>query len=325
MGELSWLQPGEGREFPLRLKTRLRAWWEGYDISVLKMNSPLPLLTPTFTPDETPILSDSQGTVEGEPMMLDGRPLWTASRAKVAEQIWGEGFVTPGGAEHALYLAKPLCINSKMSVLDLAAGMGGAARTLAKEFKAYITGMEASKVLAELGNERSHKEGLGKQATIHHYDPSNMMLEKRFDAIYAKESFFTVPNKEELFAKINAALKSGGQFTFTDYGIEGADMTSPEFVSWMSSEPQEPHLWTMDRIVQVLKANKLDVRTNEDITPLQRKLVLGSMAHFVQHLEVHRMDNTTKLAVIEEIELWARRVAAFNAGLRVFRFHCMKH
>jgi len=324
MGQLTWLQPGEGTQFPLRWQTRMRAWWEGYDVSGLQ---PVALQSDSaaqMTAEAAAGMEAAQST-EGEPLTRDGRPLWHADRIKVAEQLWGADFTSPGGVEHAAYLLKPLGITSQMSVLDLAAGLGGVARSVAQNYKAWVTGLEASKMVAEIANERSTKAGLAKQAPITAYDPGNFTLTRTFDCIYAKESFFTVANKDAMLDTIVKALKPGGQFLFTDYGVDNADLTDMNFVGWMSNEPIEPNLWSMERMVQALRARKLDVRTNEDITDVQRRLILGGMDNFVRHIKDYKLDNETKLAVLDEIDLWARRVAAFDAGLRVFRFYCMKH
>ena len=320
MAGVTWLQPGEGREFPLRWQTRLRAWWEGYDLTALRL-----LIDASPASPEVSAAPAPAGTLaEPEPESRFGKPLWTAARLGVAEAIWGEGFTSPGGLEHAFYLVKPFGITSSMSVLDLSAGLGGIARAVAKEYKAWVTGHESSPLLAGIGRERSEKLGMAKNAPISAVNLENFKLDRRYDCIFAKEAFFTVANKDVLFDRINEGLKAGGQLCFTDYCLETADLTDPTLVGWLSSEPVEPHLWTMQRITDALKARKIFVRTNEDITHLQKSLILSALGAFLAHLEAHRMDRETKLAVLEEVELWARRVQAFDAGLRVYRFYCMK-
>jgi SAM-dependent methyltransferase len=319
-GGMEWLESGEGTERPLRLSSRLRAWWEGYDLSGLVVR-PQAVIPPEPPMEHPPI----ETSLEGELLGRDGNPLWNSARVKIVEQLWGADFTSPGGVEQTIDLVKPFGINSKMSILDLSAGLGGVSRAIAEKYKAWVTGMEPSPFLAELGAERSLKKGLIKLAPITAYDPNNLILEKRYDGIFAKEAFFTVADKQLLFSKIAAALKPEGQFLMTDYGISNADLTNPQLVSWISSEPQEPHLWTMERTLNCLKSLKLDVRTNEDMTDLQRKLILASLGRFTQQLKSHSLDSATKKATIDEIELWARRMSAFDAGLRVFRFYCIKH
>lgn len=325
MPYVTWLTPGEGVEYPIRLKTRLRAWWEGYDLSVLKplegneAAAAAELLAATIrATGDTP-------ADDNEPVGKNGKPVWHAERIKVAETLWGSDFTSPGGVEHTAYLVRPFGINSAMSILDLSAGLGGVARTIALEYKAWVTGMEASPLLASIGNERSSKMGLAKSAPVEAYNPEKLNLTRRYDGIFAKEAFFTVKNKEKLFDAIVKGMKPGGQFLFTDYCVAGADTADARLGSWISHEPVEPTLWTVERLVGALRARKLDVRTNEDITPLQKQLILRALGHFLEHLESHKLDAGTRKVVLEEVELWARRMAAFDTGLRVYRFYCMKH
>jgi cyclopropane fatty-acyl-phospholipid synthase-like methyltransferase len=323
MPYVTWLNPGEGVEYPVRFKTRLRAWWEGYDLSVLKpvegneaaAAAELMAATLASSTEETEDTAELRG--------INGKPLWNAERIKVAETLWGGDFISPGGVEHTTYLVKPFGITSAMSILDLSAGLGGVARTIAMEYKAWVTGMEASPLLAKIGNERSTKLGMTKNAPVEAYDPEKLNLTRRYDGIFAKEAFFTVQNKDKLFDAINKGLKPGGQFLFTDY-CTLSETTSPVLSKWLAAEPLPPNLWTVEKLIAALRLRKLDVRTNEDITELQRKLILRALGHFLEHLESHKLDLSTKRAVLEEVELWARRMAAFDAGLRVYRFYCMK-
>jgi cyclopropane fatty-acyl-phospholipid synthase-like methyltransferase len=319
----------------LRWRTRVRAWWEGYDLSGLRAEIAAAeaelaeeenrrttaagiILPPPLTAIATPF--------PGEPVDRQGKPVWTADRVGVAETLWGQDFLTPGGVEHTTYLVKPFGINPTMSLLDLAAGLGGAGRTIAREYKAWVTGMESSALLAQMGMERSEKAGFSKQAPVQHYDPASLTLSHRYDGIFAKEAFFSVADKDRLFDTIAAGLKPGGQFLFTDYCIETEEaLANPRLARWSAHEQVLPVLWPARRLASALKARKLDVRISEDMTHLQRRLVLRALGHLLEHLDAHTMRPNTKLAVLDEVELWARRMGAFEAGLRVYRFYCMKH
>jgi len=318
MPVVTWLSPGEGVQSPVRFKTRLRAWWEGYDLSVLKR-----LIESGELTAADPELSEALLDLGDEPLDNNGKPLWSAERVAVAEQIWGQDFLSPGGIEHTTYLVKPFGINPSMSILDLNAGLGGVARTIARDYKAWVTGLEPSPLLAKMGEERSIKEKLSKQAPVMHYDPDNIKLDKRYDGIFAKEAFFTFGNKEKLFDEIAAHIKENGQFLFTDYCIE-EPAALPKLDGWMQKEPVTPVLWGVGQIIKALKARKFDVRVQEDITPLQRQLILGSLGSFLHHLDAHKLNAPTKLAVLDEVELWARRMAAFDQGLKVYRFFSIR-
>lgn len=303
----------------LGLKTRLQAWWEGYDLSGLKRRSsedgrgaeqaPLPEAT-TPSPDRG--------------MNRWGKPLWSATRIEVAETLWGEGFITPGGTDHVPYLVKPLGLNPAMSVLDLSAGLGGTSRAMASTYGCWVVGLEASEMLAKEGMIRSFQQGLEKKALIESYDPENFSFSKRVDAVLYKEGMFAVRNKDRMFDGIEEALKPRGHLLITDYTVSPQHRDHPAIRHWAAHDPLEPHLWTQEQMTGAFAQRNLDLRIAEDLTDLHRGQILMAIQALVGHLERFQLAPQTKLAVVEEVEMWARRVAAIEGGLKVFRFYAIK-
>jgi cyclopropane fatty-acyl-phospholipid synthase-like methyltransferase len=294
------------------LKSRLHAWWEGYDLSGMKgKKAEAP---PPPPPTEA----------QGPGVNRWGKPLWTATRIEVAEKLWGEGFNTPGGAEHIPYLVKPLGLNPAMSVLDLAAGLGGTSRTMAGKFGCWVTGLEASELLAKEGMVRSFKMGLEKKAPIETFNPEHFGYPKRVDAIVYKEGLFAVRDKDQMFDGMEIVLKPRGHLLITDYIAEPDKIGAKAIQNWCDKEPMQPHLWNKDQMANAFAQRNLDLRISEDISDTHRHLILTAIQGLVEHLEKHQMDASTKMAVMEEVEMWVRRVAAIEAGMRVFRFYAIK-
>src|SRR5947207_639404 len=61
------------------------------------------------------------------------------SRMTVAQWLWGDGYLMPGGPDFVLELVKPFGLTPAMSTLDLSAGLGGPARAIAQTFGTYVT------------------------------------------------------------------------------------------------------------------------------------------------------------------------------------------
>jgi cyclopropane fatty-acyl-phospholipid synthase-like methyltransferase len=299
------------------LKTRLYAWWEGYDLSGLKTRKGDVSQQASAEPQPS-------NPGPGPGMNRWGKPLWTATRIEVAEKMWGEGFNTPGGADHIPYLVKPLGLNPAMSVLDLAAGLGGTSRTMAGKYGCWVTGLEASDLMAKEGMVRSFKLGLEKKAPIETFNPEHFGYPKRVDAIVYKEGLFFVRDKEQMFDGMELALKPRGHLLITDYIAEAEVMGAKAVQTWCDKEPLTPNLWPKDRMANAFAQRNLDLRIAEDITDTHRGLILSAIQGLVDHLERFQLDTPTKLAVMEEVELWARRVAAIEAGVRVYRFYAIK-
>jgi ubiquinone/menaquinone biosynthesis C-methylase UbiE len=299
-------------------KKKLLAWWEGYDLPKEKAEAhePEPAVAAEAPAGNKPVLTGVTSRF--------GKPLWSASRIQVVEKLWGEGFTTPGGDDYIPQLVKPLGLNPAMSVLDLAAGLGGAGRKMAAQYGCWVTGMEPSPILAKEGMERSVKAGMAKQATIVHYDPENFKHPKRFDCIFAKEAFCFVKNREVLHDGIELSLKPRGQLLFTDYVFDKEEPRSAAIKDWVAKEPVEPFPLTMQQTINSLQQRNLDIRINEDITDAHRTLILAAIQSLTEFLQNRSLDHDTKLAVVEEVEQWARRVAALQSGLRAYRFFALK-
>ncbi len=300
----------------LTMKTRLKAWWEGYDLSGLKRRK---------DEDDGPQIQAVDTTRDKPQPGVNrwGKPLWTANRIEVTEKLWGVGFSTPGGSDHIPYLVKPLGLNPAMSVLDLSAGLGGASRTMAGKYGCWVTGLEASPLLAKEGMERSIKAGLQKQAPIDTYDPESFTYNRRVDAIIYKEGLFTVHDKEQMFDGMEMHLKPRGQIVMTDY-VLAPDANLARLRVWAEHEPQEPVLWPPEAYANAFAQRNLDLRISEDITDTHRALIVTAIQALVAYLEKHAMDAETKKNVMDEVELWVRRVSALKTGLRCYRFYALK-
>lgn len=312
----------------LPLTTRLYAWWEGYDIDALRERceyqprpDPFHPLPPLHKPGG---LSGGKAGLKTGEHDRHGKPLWTANRIEVAEKIWGDGFVSPSGASVLPELLKPLGLNPSMSVLDLAAGLGGVGRMMVRDYGVWVSGLEASPILAEEGMARSIKAGLAKRAPVSHYNPEHFDLHRRFDAVFAKENFFQVKNKEGLVNGFTACLKPRGQLTFTDYVVPANPQKPDILLTWIQREPQPPTPWTVDAWVHCLRRHQWDVRICEDITASHRHLIVEALAHLQVFLEEHSLDQATKTAVLETVELWARREEALRHDLRCYRFYALR-
>ncbi len=311
-------KPAKTKVEESQLKAKLVAWWEGYG---------LPGSSRKKGEHEENGGKPHQESAANKPakagLNRHGKPLWSASRIEVAEKIWGPGYVLPGGDELITTLMKPLGLNPAMTVLELGAGLGGAARCMATT-GCWVTGLESSPFLAEQGMARSTKAGKAKQAPIEVFDPENLKYGKRVDVVFAKDAFFTIKDKSSLFDRVEAILKPRGQFLFTDYVIEANKRNSRPITSWSDREPLEPQLWTLDGALSAFTQCNLDLRVHEDITAPHRAQILTAIKALTEHLEKHSLDKDTKINVIDEVETWAQRVAALSAGLKCYRFYALK-
>lgn len=308
----------ETRYKKVSLRSRLQAWWDGYDV-VLEEADP--------EPEDTRPKADPEPEKDPDTYAVLDETNWSPQRAEAAEMVWGTGFVGPSGAKEILEMVKPMGLDPSMSILDLSAGLGESSRLVAQTFGTWVTGMEASPTLAAQGNEKSVMAGLSKKAPVKQYDPETLDLDGgTFDCIFAREAFFTVKAKAQLIETLVGGLKTHGELAFTDILLRESDLKSAAIEKWRKGEPVEPHLWSVDEMLEALRGHHLDVRVNEDITESYRALVVKGLEDLIaSHRRRKRVEEQMGEALIAEAELWARRIEAFDSGdLRVYRFLARK-
>jgi len=303
------------KDVKVPLKSRLKAWWEGYDVADM----------------EAKLLARLAREAKASAPKKDKAPVskaeWDEARIAVAQMVWGNGFCGPGGPENVIAMSKLLALSPKLSAMVVGAGLGGPSRVLAKEFGVWISGYESSKELAEAGQQMSVDAGLEKKAHIHHKNLDDVYdFERQFDRAYSKEAMFTVENKSKLVEAIFGNLKEDGLFLITDYVIKDVDsLSDPDVIDWLRQEPVDPFPVTSGTTTRTLEAAGFNIRVNEDITDQYLGLITDAWANadqIVATLSQQGEDAKANLmAILSEAEFWSRRTKIMKSGqLRVCRY-----
>jgi cyclopropane fatty-acyl-phospholipid synthase-like methyltransferase len=291
-------------------RERFLAWWNGHEVDA---GADPKFKLPSGGPDHG-VRYDAE------------RPRWETARLRIAQEVWGEGFSSPGGEEHILNMVKFFALNPSMSVLDLGAGLGGAARTMSQHFGVWVSGLEADKDLAEAGMAISTKSGMGKKAVIEHFDPEDLQVkQKSIDCVFSKEFFYTIADKPAFLRAVENVMKPRGQLLFTDYVLAGRALNSKPIQDWTNFEPNTPHPWAVDDYKEALTALHLDIRVVEDHTDQFYSMVTKAWAQFIKVLKKRGVADEEGAALVDEVELWARRMKAVESGdLKICRVHALK-
>jgi SAM-dependent methyltransferase len=243
----------------------------------------------------------------------------------VRQWLWGPGFIIPGNADYVLGLVKPFAPNPAMSLLDVAAGLGGPARAIASEFDIYITGLERDPDLARRGMEMSIVAGKQKHAPVSAMDPESFELKSgAFDCIFGRGATYMVQDKERFMRVLMLALKPRGQLLLTEFVTEPAMAGRPELALWSSLQPSPPSLWTLQQYVDCLKSLGFDIRVTEEITQdVKHQIVLG-WDHLVQTVDIKALPRQHKVTIVDEAEHWVKTIAALDAGVvKAYRFYAL--
>lgn len=270
--------------------------------------------------------SKSKGKPKTE-TKADPSKVWPAKRLNVVEKVWGEGYVTPGGAEEVKKLLPLLALDSKKSVLVLGPGLGGINQTMVEETGAWVTGLERDRELAELGHKSMIRANLKRQAPVRYNDLEHIELKpKSFDAAMSFEGTLAVMDKKALFEAVVDSLRVHGELWFTDVALPDTNPPNEKVKQWMAFEPKDnvPHPWPLEAMVSMLVSLNMEVRPVQDITAEYKTWVLGGFARFLGTLSKADLIEMAQ-EVMTEVEYWTARISAIDSGgLKVVRYHAIK-
>jgi SAM-dependent methyltransferase len=258
-------------------------------------------------------------------LATDDDPVWPSARISVAEALWGEGFLFPGGAAELLHLANPMGLSAASSLLLLGAGPGGATRCIASELGVWVTGYEANARLVALSNERSLRAGLGRRALVEQWSPHA----PKFPLHYLHHAMAIEPlhgaKPEEALAAVSLALKPGGQFVLVELVADLAlDPNDQMVAAWVRLDHRAPDIPSELRMTRILGRLGFDVRIVEDISRRHMQQAVAGWRTAVRSMEATRPTLQQVAMVVREAELWLARFRLMRAGkLRLVRWHAI--
>jgi hypothetical protein len=172
----------------------------------------------------------------------------------------------------------------------------------------------------------SETAGLAKKAIIQPFDLQVASLpNKRYDGIFVRQILGLVADKAAMVAALNNCLKPGGHIVVVEYALAKADADTPALAAWREMEDGVTSPPTLEFIAGALKHEKLDVRVAEDIAPEFKAQVLAGWARLAEEIKGKEVAPEEKPLLARELELWARRIAACEAGdLKLAKVHAIK-
>jgi cyclopropane fatty-acyl-phospholipid synthase-like methyltransferase len=270
-----------------------------------------------------PVVVPSLVAADGLPDNDD--PAWPTARIGVAEALWGEGFLFPGGGDEVVRLAKPLGLSAASSLLLIGAGSGGPPRRIAAEFGVWVTGYEANRHLAEVANERSRHAGLGRRAQVESWDPTAPKFPRRYFHHGMAIGALAVAAPEPLFEAVSRALKPGGQFVLLEIVADAPlGPANPMVATWMRLDHREAGVPSELAITDALGRLGFDVRIVEDLSRCDMREAVRGWRRMVQTMANARPTPHQLSFVVREAELWLARFRLMRAGkLRLVRWHAI--
>ena len=151
--------------------------------------------------------------------------------------VWGDGFLSPGGAEEVARLLEGSDIRN-LRVLDVGCGLGAIDLLLVQSHGAgHVTGIDLEPELIQKARARVAQAGLSPQIELIQVLPGALpFADASFDVVFSKDSLVQIPDKSALFREVRRVLVPGGRFIASDWLRGGRGPYSPEMLEYFRLE-----------------------------------------------------------------------------------------
>lgn len=153
------------------------------------------------------------------------------------EEIWGDGFLSPGGPDEVARVITGIDIADKF-VLDIGSGSGACAVLLVCEHDAArVIGVDVENPVCEAANRRAKLAGVEDRVEILKINPGPFPFDaSTFDIVFSKDSIIHIPDKAEMARQAFRVLKPGGQFAASDWLISHEGPPSLQMADYIKEE-----------------------------------------------------------------------------------------
>jgi len=219
------------------------------------------------------------------------------------ELIWGEGFLSPGGAGEVRAILEGTSLHGA-DVLDIGCGTGGVDILLVQEHGAKsVLGIDVEQPLIDRATDRAKEKGLSDSLEFRLIEPGPLSFdEASFDVVFSKDAIIQIPDKPSLFADILRILRLGGKFIASDWlasqrqsaGALQEFLNAVEFTATLETPETSVKLLESCGFVDVQVKDRTDWLIEE--TRRENELVLGAFKErAVELIGIDRYESWTKI------------------------------
>lgn len=198
--------------------------------------------------DETAHLRDRSMTDVGT-----DEPGYTDAFIGSLELRWGEGFLSPGGAEEVARILHGVDLRDR-EVLDFGCGPGGVDHLLIREHGAgHVLGVDIGRPAIDRAKDRAAASGLADRLSYILVESGPLPLaDASFDVVFSKDAIMHVANKRELYAEMLRVLRPGGRLVIGDW-YRGDFPYSAEMNAYVESANFTLALETLEETARALR------------------------------------------------------------------------
>ncbi|MCP4981135.1 MAG: methyltransferase domain-containing protein [Gammaproteobacteria bacterium] len=150
------------------------------------------------------------------------------SRAFGDDDIGQHSWTTPG---ELLNMISACELSEQSVVLDIGCGAGGPALFVARQSGCHVTGLDIDEQGIKIANARAAKQGLSDRCQFQVHNATNPFNfpDASFDLIFAIDSIFHIPHRENFLVEVRRMLALQGKLFFTDAGVVNGQISGEEF------------------------------------------------------------------------------------------------
>jgi SAM-dependent methyltransferase len=169
--------------------------------------------------------------------MPTGDTLYDDHAIAFLEELWGDGFLSPGGPEEVARVLEGLDLAGR-TVLDIGCGAGGITAALARDHgAARVVGIDVEAPVCAAARRQAEKQGVADLVEIVMVTPGAFPFpDASFDIVFSKDSIVHIPDKAFLAGEAFRVLRSGGWFAASDWLISHDGAPSPEMARYITQE-----------------------------------------------------------------------------------------
>jgi len=178
---------------------------------------------------------------------------YDAGMLTLLQIIWGDGFLSPGGADELARLLEGSDI-SGCTVLDIGCGLGALDELLVSRHGAHsVVGIDIDPALLALMQQRMERAGLTDRIRGQRVDGGSLpFAAATFDLVFSKDSMVQIPDKPRIFREVLRVLEPGGRFIASDWLRGGSGAYSPEMMEFFRLEGIAYNMATLEESAAAL-------------------------------------------------------------------------
>lgn len=253
--------------------------------------------------------------------MNDAELLYDNQHIAFLEDIWGAGFLSPGGADEAARVVEGIDLTG-MRAIDIGCGSGAISVLLARDLgAAHVVGIDVEHEVCDAARRYVAEAGLTDRVEIKQVVPGPLDFpDQSLDLVYSKDSIIHIPDKEALCVDVFRVLKPGGWFAASDWLMSHDGEPSAEMKAYIAAEDLEFAMASPDRYERALQDAGFTNITLRNRNPWYRDVAHGEL-EFLTGPERPRLDRDHGAEFIATQEkTWRAMITVLESGE-----HCPHH